>query len=74
MKIRLILTQILWLLAACDSPPDQTTPAPQEPWSTEAEEVFQAAEVLKYEVEQQRLETEKLRTQGVEGAPPALRR
>jgi hypothetical protein len=72
MKHWLILTQTLVLATACEQH-QENTPQPEEPWSTEAEEVFQKAEVLKYEVEQQRLEAEKLRRQGLEGAPPGER-
>ncbi len=72
MKRWLILTQTLVLATACEQ--QQPTAPPEEPWSTEAEEVFQQAEVLKYELEQQRLEQERLRAQGLEGAPPGERR
>ncbi len=73
MKRWLILTQTLVLATACEQ--RQPPPAPPaEPWPTEAEEVFQRAEVLKYELEQQRLEQERLRAQGLEGAPPGERR
>jgi hypothetical protein len=72
MKHWLILTQTLWLTTACEQQQQPTLPA--EPWPTEAEELFQQAEVLKYEVEQQRLEMERLRAQGLDGAPPGERR
>ncbi|WP_456373647.1 hypothetical protein [Thiolapillus sp.] len=66
------MTQVLWFATGCEQ--EQKTPLPAEPWSTEAEEVFQQAEVLKYELEQQRLETERLRAQGLDGAPPGERK
>ncbi|WP_419590301.1 hypothetical protein [Thiolapillus sp.] len=40
----------------------------------EAEVLFQDAQVLRYEVEQRKQETARLRVQDVEGAPPSLRR
>ena len=73
MKHWLILTQTLVLATACEQPPDKS-PVSAELWSAEAEEIFQKAEVLRYELEQQRLEAEKLRLQGLEGAPPGERR
>ncbi|WP_457674704.1 hypothetical protein [Thiolapillus sp.] len=72
MKPWLILTQSLWLTTGCE--PEQKTALPAEPWPTEAEELFQQAEVLKYEVEQQQLEMARLKDQGLEGAPPGERR
>jgi len=72
MRKMLILTQILWLATACEQ--DRKTALPDEPWSDEAELLFQDAQVLRYEVEQRKQETARLRVQNVEGAPPSLRR
>jgi len=66
------LTQMLWLATACEQ--DGKTALPEEPWSDEAELLFQHAQVLRYEQEQRRLETARLRAQGIEGAPPSLRK
>jgi len=69
---RVIFPQILLLLAACDEPSEPRV-AP-EPWPNEAEALFQEAEALKYELEQRKLEAERLRAQGLDGAPPMPRR
>ena len=67
-----IFPQILLLLCACEQQPKpQVAP---EPWSNEAEELFQEAEALRYSLEKQRLEAERLKAQGLEGAPPTPRR
>ena len=59
------------LLAACGPAEEpQNTPAP-EPWSNEAEVLFQEAEALKYALERQRLEQARLDALGVEGVAPA---
>lgn len=71
MMKRLIFPQILLLLCACERPADPGV-AP-EPWSNEAEVIFQEAEALKYSLEKQKLEAEKLEAQGLEGAPPSPR-
>jgi len=68
----LILTQVLWLTTACEQ--EQKAVLPEEPWSTEAEILFQDAQVLRYELQQQELEAARLRAQDVVGAPPSLRR
>jgi hypothetical protein len=69
---RLIFPQILVLLSACEAPPESRITAPF--WSNEAEVLFQEAEALKYTLEQQKLETRRLREQGLKGAPPSPRR
>ena len=52
------------LLSACSDPPEAPRLSP-EPWSDEAEATFQHAEVLRYSVEQQRLERERLHRLGL---------
>lgn len=69
---RMIFPQILLLLSACEAPPEPRVA--EEPWSNEAEVLFQEAEALKYSLEQQKLEAGRLRSQGLEGAPPSPRR
>ena len=69
---KVIFPQILLLLCACEQAPEPRV-AP-EPWPNEAEVVFQEAEALKYSLEKQKLETEKLEAQGLDGAPPSARR
>ena len=71
---KVIFPHILFLLLlnGCEAPSEPERV--REPWSNEAEVLFQQAEVLKYEVEQQRMETERLRAQGLEGAPPSPKR
>ncbi len=69
---RVILPQILFLLSGCEAPPHPKPPG--EPWSNEAEVIFQEAEALKYALEKQKLEAERLRINGLEGAPPSPRR
>ena len=69
---RVILPHFLLLLSACEAPPEPRVA--EEPWSNEAEVLFQEAEALKYALEKQQLETEKLRKHGLEGAPPSPRR
>ena len=70
---RLIFPQILLLLlSACDAPPAPRVA--KAPWSNEAEVIFQEAEALKYSLEKQKLEAGRLRSQGLEGAPPSPRR
>ncbi len=68
----LILTQISWLLFACNDEPAKVVE--KEPWSTEAEELFQQEAVLRYELEQQQYEAAKLKAQGIDGAPPSRRK
>ncbi len=70
---RVILPQIALLLTACDQQPPPAKIA-QEPWPNEAEVLFQQAEVLRYELEQRKLESERLQAQGLVGAPPMPRR
>ena len=68
----LILTQMFWLLGACEN--IQQPAIEKEPWPTEAEVVFQQEAVLRYELDQQQRETKKLQSQGIDGSPPSLRR
>ncbi len=65
-----IFPQILALLAACDAPPPAPPHRDPPAWSNEAELLFQQAEVLRYELERRRLERERLRERGIQGAPP----
>jgi hypothetical protein len=46
----------------------------KEPWSNEAETLFQQEAVLRYELEQQQEEAAKLKAQGIDGAPPTILR
>ncbi len=58
-------------LAACSAQDDTpATGVTEEPWSNEAEVVFQEAEALKYSLMQHQLEQRRLRALGVEGATP----
>lgn len=51
-----------------------TKPEPkEEPWSNEAELVFQQAEALKYSLEQQKLEEARIQNQGLDGRAPSPR-
>jgi len=68
---RTIFPQILFLLSGCEVPPEPQEDA--DPWSNEAEVIFQEAEALKYSLEKQKLATGRLRAQGLEGAPPSPR-
>ncbi len=64
----LVLAGVL-LLSACSDPPEPPR-LPAEPWSDAAEATFQHAEALRYSVEQQRLERERLHRLGLDGAVP----
>ncbi len=57
------------LLSACSDPPESPRLS-AEPWPDEVEVTFQQAEVLRYSVEQQRLERERLRRLGLDDAVP----
>jgi hypothetical protein len=67
---------LLALLAAACTEPEPPTPTarPPDPWSNAAERQFQQAEALRYELEQQKLEQQRLRDLAVEGQPPPPRR
>jgi len=71
-KDRRLPSPLVWLgtllLAACSDPP--APPLSAEPWPDEAEVIFQQAEVLRYSVEQQRLERERLRRLGLDDTVP----
>jgi hypothetical protein len=63
------------LATACSDPQPPPAPArPPDPWSNAAERQFQQAEALRYELEQQQLEDQRLNDLGVAGQPPAPRR
>jgi hypothetical protein len=68
----LILTQISFLLIACNE--REPGVEQKEPWSNEAETLFQQEAVLRYELEQQQEEAAKLKAQGIDGAPPTILR
>lgn len=72
--LRSVLTLLPLLLPACSDPaPHQAAPAlGGDPWSNEAEEIFQNAEALKYALEQHKLEQQRLQESDVEGKAPVL--
>lgn len=61
------------LLTGCEQASTVTRAYAPDPWSNEAELVFQTAEALRYSVEQQKLEIARLQAQGLEGNPPSPR-
>lgn len=61
------------LLQGCGDDPAESEPPParqSDPWSNAAEQTFQDAEALKYELEQWSLEQQSLQQLEVEGAAP----
>lgn len=60
---------MLLLLSACE-PEKPSAQASNEPWPNEAEALFQEAAALRYTLEQQKLEEQRLQTLGV-GSPSA---
>ena len=67
-----IFPQLALILVACEG--SSEPPVPPEPWSNEAEVLFQDAEVLKYDLERRKAEAARLRDQGLDGVPPMPRR
>jgi hypothetical protein len=68
---RSLLLMLLLGLGGCSGQDDTPQAGPtEEPWSNQAELVFQRAEVLKYSLTQHQLEQQRLRALGIEGATP----
>lgn len=57
-------------LPGCTEQANEQSAKSAEPWPTDAEVLFQRAEVLKYTQEQQRLEQLKLEQLGIDGSAP----
>lgn len=65
---------LLGLLTGCEqAPPPTGGSANQEPWPNEHEVLFQEAEALKYSLEQNKLEAQRLREAQLPDTPPAPR-
>lgn len=73
MEFRLRVPRIPGLLLACcatgcSAPdPEQSAPRPGDPWSDQAEVLYQTREVIRYLDARQALELERLRALGVAG-------
>lgn len=74
MKYCIPFLPLVLLLTGCGQEPPVTAETPKaEPWSNDAELVFQQAEALKHSLEQQKLEQQRIKDQGLEGRPPSSR-
>ena len=70
----LIILPVLFLFGCKEEDALTTQPKQkEEPWSNEAELVFQHAEALKHSLEQQKLEEARIDDQGLEGRAPSAR-
>ena len=66
---------LLFALSGCEAEPPAAKPnTAQEPWPNKHEAVFQEAEALKYSLQQNDLEQQKLQDAGLEGTAPLIRR
>ena len=67
-------TAAFLLLTGCEQDQgERTKSVAADPWSDEAEVLFQEAEALKYTLQQQQLESARLQEQGLDGQPPSPR-